>query len=187
MHTPAKVEIALSKKKISLIFIGALAFVALGAWFVMAPDTFARGPLRSAVMVMIVGIAALVFGGLIAFYAARKLADKKPGLIIDNTGITDNASAVAAGHILWADIDNLSVITVQKQSFILLHVLNPQEYIDKQQGVIKRKFMQMNFKMYGSPITLTANGLTITFDEMYRLISDRKIQMDVRPVASQVQ
>jgi hypothetical protein len=175
MQTHNKLEIPLNKKKITLMFIGSFVFVALGIWFTMAPDTFSEGPLRTPIVVMVVGIAGIIVFGLFTFYTARKLTDNKPGVIIDDTGITDNASVVAAGHILWADIDNLSVITVQKQSFVLLHVHNPQQYIDRQKGVIKRKLMQMNFKHYGAPITLTANGLAIAFNELYQIIEERRI------------
>jgi hypothetical protein len=169
-QTQNRIEIPLSKKKITLIFIGSVIAVALGAWFVTAPDTFSKGPLRSELVVYIVGLAAIVFFGMVAFYALRKLPDNKPGMIIDESGITDNSSGVAAGQILWSDINSVSVITVQKQSFILLHVKNPQDYIDRQRGIFKKKMMQMNYKMYGSPLTLSANGLKITFDELYELV-----------------
>lgn len=173
--TPTKnrIEIPLSKKKIILLLIGAAVFVALGIWFVMEPDKFSRGPLRNPTVVTIVGIAAIIFFGFCALYAVRKLPDNKPGLIIDEFGLTDNSSAVSAGHILWTDINDLSVMTIQKQQFILLHVKNPQDYIDRQTRNFKRRMMQLNFKMYGSPLMLNTNGLKITFDELHQLIVQR--------------
>lgn len=173
-HATARVEILLSKKKITLIFIGSLVFVALGVWFVMSPGTFSNGgPLRNSTLVTIVGIAAILFFGLCGIYALRKLPDNKPGLIIDESGIIDNSGAASAGLILWTDINSLSVMTVQKQKFILLHVKNPMDYIERQRGAFKRKMMQLNFKMYGSPLTISANGLKITFDELHRLVTER--------------
>lgn len=174
-QTTTSVEIPLSKKKIILVLIGSLAFVAAGIWFMVKPTTFSdSGPLRgSTVVVTIVGAAAVLFFGLCAVYAIRKLPDNKPGLTMDESGITDNSGGVSAGLVLWADINGLSVVTVQKQKFILLHVKNPNDYIERQTGIIKRKMMQMNFKMYGSPLTISANGLKITFDELHRLIAER--------------
>jgi hypothetical protein len=170
-----RVEIPLSKKRIILILLGSLAFVAAGIWFVVKPATFSdSGPLRgSTVVVTVVGVAAILFFGLCAVYAMRKLPDNKPGLVIDASGITDNSGGVSAGLVLWTDINGLSVITVQKQKFILLHVKNPNDYIERQTGLIKRKMMQMNFKMYGSPLTIGANGLKIDFDELLKLIEER--------------
>lgn len=172
-QTQNRIEIPLSKKKIIAVLIGTIVFVALGTWFVMKPGIFSRGPLRSEPVVYIVGIAAIVFFGLVGVYALRKLPDNRPGVIMDETGITDNSSAVAAGHILWTDINSISVITIQKQAFILFHVKNPQDYIDRQSGFFKKKLMQMNFNMYGSPLTLNANGLKITFGELHKLVAER--------------
>lgn len=172
-QTKNSIAIPLSKKKITLILIGSIVFVVLGVWFVMEPDKFSRGPLRNSTVVTIVGVVATVFFGFCALYALRKLPDNKPGLIMDESGLTDNSSALSAGQILWTDINNFSVITIQKQHFILLHVKNPQDYIDRQKGVFKKKMMQMNFKLYGSPLTINSNGLKITFDELHKLIAER--------------
>lgn len=60
-----------------------------------------------------------------------KLPDNKSGLIIDQTGLTDNSSVASAGQIYWTDISNISGKEIHKQKFILLHVTNPQNYIDK--------------------------------------------------------
>ena len=172
-QTKNYLEIPLSKKKITLILIGSIVFVMLGIWFVIDSDKFSRGPLRNPTIVSIVGVAAILIFGVLAFYALRKLPDNKPGLIMDESGLTDNSSAVSAGHILWTDINDLSVMTIQKQHFILLHVKNPQDYIGRQTGAFKRKMMQLNFKMYGSPLTISSNGLKITFDELHQLIAER--------------
>lgn len=172
-QTKSSIEIPLSKKKITLLLIGSIVFVVLGVWFVMEPDQFSRGPLRNPTVVTIVGVAAIVFFGFCALYALRKLPGNKPGLIIDESGLTDNSGAVSAGKILWTDIDDFSIIAIQKQHFILLHVKNPQDYIDRQTGVFKKKMMQMNFKLYGSPLTINSNGLKITFDELHKLIAER--------------
>ena len=93
-----RIEIALSKKKIIKIFIGAMVFVALGVFFVVRPETFRRGPIGRPLL-MVVGGASILFFGFVAVYSAQKLPDKKPGLIVDDAGITDNSSAVAAGFI----------------------------------------------------------------------------------------
>lgn len=168
-----RIEIPLSKKKLFLLLIGAIVFVALGTWFVMSPETFSKGPLRSVTAIYLVGMASIVFFGFAALYILRKLPDSKPGLIIDETGITDNSSAIAAGHIPWTDIDSLSVITIQKQSFILFNVHHPQDYIDRQKGILKKKMMQMNVRLYGSPLLISASGLKIGFEELYKLVSER--------------
>ena len=86
--------------------------------------------------------------------------------------MTDNSSGVAAGQILWSDIENITVKEIHRQKFILLEVNNPYYYLDKQTNIFKRKMMQMNMKMYGTPLSLTNNGLQIKFDELFNILND---------------
>ena len=104
------IEIALSKKKIFFMLIGALAFVAIGLWFVISPPTISNSYWGNPTKIAIAGYASIVFFGLCAFVLIKKLPDNKPGLIIDQTGLTDNSSGVSAGQILWSDIENISII-----------------------------------------------------------------------------
>lgn len=49
---------------------------------------------------------------------------------------------------------------------MMLKIKNPQEYIDRKKSIFKRKGMDLNFKMYGSPLSITSNGLNISFDQL---------------------
>ncbi len=167
-----RIEIALSKKKIILMFVGALAFVAIGLWFVISPPTISNSYWGNPTKMAIVGYASILFFGPCAFALIKKLPDNKPGLIIDQIGFTDNSSGVSAGQVLWSDIENLSVLEVHGQKIIMLQVTNPQEYIDKQTSGLKRKMMQLNYKMYGTPLSITSNGLKISFDELLSTLTD---------------
>ena len=168
-----RIEIALSKKKIFLMLIGAFAFIAIGFWFVISPPTISNSYWGNPTKIAIAGYASIVFFGLCAFVLIKKLPDNKPGLIIDQTGLTDNSSGVSAGQILWTDIENISVIEIHSQKLIMLQVTNPQDYIDKQTSSFKRKMMQLNYKMYGTPLSITSNGLTISFDELLSTLTDK--------------
>ena len=53
----------------------------------------------------------------------------------------------------------------------ILEVKNPQEYIGRQKSLLKRKGMELNYKMYGTPISITANGLKMPFEELFTLVS----------------
>lgn len=172
-NTTGQIEIALSKKKLILMLIGAIAFVIIGLWFVIAPPTISNPFFGNPTRLFIVGVVAIVFFGLCAIYIARKIPDNKPGLIIGKIGLTDNSSGVAAGQILWSDIENISVIEIHRQKLIMLEVKNPQDYIDKQTSGFKRKMMQMNFNMYGTPLSITSNSLKIKFDELLKILNDQ--------------
>jgi hypothetical protein len=171
-NTTGQIEIPLSKKKLILMLIGSIGFVAAGLWFVINPPTISNPFFGNPTVIFVTGIASILFFGLCAVYIARKLPDNKPGLIIDNIGLTDNSSGVSAGQILWSDIENISVIEILRQKLIMLQVKNPQNYIDKQTSGFKRKMMQMNLNMYGTPLSITSNSLQIKFDELLNILNN---------------
>ncbi len=168
-----RIEIVLSKSKIVLMLLGALTFVAVGLWFVIAPPTIENSYWGSPAKIAVVGCASIIFFGLCAFFFVRKLQDTRPGLIIDDTGLVDNSSGLSAGNILWSDIENISVIEIHRQKLIMLQVKNPQQYIDRQTSLIKRKGMELNNKMYGTPLSITSNGLKTTFDNLLTIITEK--------------
>ena len=134
-----RIVIELSKTKIFLMLLGALAFVAIGFWFVIAPPTIENSYWGNPNKIAFAGYASIIFFGLCAIFLIRKLPDIKPGLIIDDTGLIDNSSGLSAGQILWSDIENISVVEIHRQKLIMLHVKNPQHYIEKQASLFKRK------------------------------------------------
>ncbi|AEE53344.1 hypothetical protein Halhy_5519 [Haliscomenobacter hydrossis DSM 1100] len=166
------IEIPLSKTKLLLLLIASLAFVALGVWLIISRTSHNEPFWAEQLFVKLVGCAAIVFFGICAFFIIRKLPDQRPGLIIDDEGLTDNSSGVSAGQILWADIEDISVLEIQRQKLIMLQVKNPQDYIDKQPSGLKRKLMTMNFRMYGTPLSISSNGLKISFDELLKMLND---------------
>ncbi|HOY20288.1 MAG TPA: STM3941 family protein [Haliscomenobacter sp.] len=167
------IEIPLSKTKLLLLLIGSLAFVALGVWLIISRSSPNEPFWAEQLFSKLVGCAAILFFGSGAFWIIRKLFDRGPGLIIDEQGLTDNSSAISAGQILWTDIEAISVLEIQRQKLIMLQVKNPQDYIDKQPSGLKRKLMNMNFRMYGTPLSISSNGLKISFAELLKILNDQ--------------
>lgn len=167
-----RIEIPLSKAKLVLLLFGALAFIALGLWFIIAPPVIQNSIWGGPLKIAIAGYASVIFFGLCAFFLIRKLPDNRPGLIIDEKGLEDNSSGVSGKRIPWSDISKISVIEIQRQKIILLEVKNPQEYISKQTSGFKKKIMEMNFRLYGTPLSLSSNGLKISFDELFKLLNE---------------
>jgi hypothetical protein len=169
-----QIIIPLSRTKIILSLLGSILFVFLGVCFVNNPEKFISIVCRNENFIRIVGLAGILFFGLCFAFYVRKVFDFSPGLTIDESGLIDNSSAVAAGKILWSDINDISVIEIKKKKIIMIQVKNPNDYIDRQAFGFKRKLMKINHSMYGTPISLTANGLRMTFDELRKTIMDSK-------------
>ena len=164
--TNERIEIALSKGKIFLALLGAVAFAAIGLWFVISPPKINSALFGNPVLIFLAGVAAILVFPVFGFLGLKKLTDKKPGLIIDKTGITDNASGASAGHVPWSDITEIRTTQIFSQKFLTVIVRNPNDYIERQTNALKRKNMQMSLSSNGSPINISANTLQCNFDEL---------------------
>ena len=161
-NSPMQIEIPMSKSKVVMLILGAIAFVAGGIWlWLMAEEIGRSHPLY----VKIVAIACVLFFGLCAIYGSFKVFDARPGLIIDDQGIIDNSSGVAAGRIFWDEIIGLTV----SKKFITILVVNPEKFLARGNFLIK--FLNMaNMKLTGSPINISSHALAIKFDELVRIL-----------------
>jgi len=153
-------EIPLSKGKLIILFVGSLLFVAAGFWFIKQPETITQ-------------TVAMPPAILILIFIFKKFFDTKAGIIINRNGIYDNSSGVSAGFIPWGDISNISTMEISKQKLIMIEVINPEVYINRQTNFIAKKASAINHKMYGSPINISANSLQYKFDDLYYTLRER--------------
>ena len=173
MKETEQIEIQLSKSKLTLLFLGSIMFVGLGGWFVISPPEVNILIFSNPTVVFIVGLASILFFGLVGIYLFKKLFDKSPGLIISAEGVFDNSTGVSVGFVPWTDIVEIKETKVFNQSFINLVVKNPQEYIDSPRIAFKRRLMQINYKSYGTVIGISTNGLKIKYKELKALLDER--------------
>jgi hypothetical protein len=165
-HPNGSTVIALSKIKIFLLFLCSLAFVAGGLWFAVMPPATKYNKY----FLMAAGIVSVLFFGMCAVALLAKLFNRESGLIIDDSGITDNSGAFGAGFIPWVDITAVESFVSANQNFILLFVRNPEEYINRNSFFLARKTRSANYKFYGTPLTVSANGLKINFKNLRAVI-----------------
>lgn len=170
-----KIEIPISKTKISLLLLGAMIFVIFGILFILFPDKFISTIFRNPQTIRIAGIAAVLFFGAAGVYGLRKLFDKAIGLTIDENGITDKSNASSVGLIEWNDIVEIKTEQVMSTRFLLIFISNPEKYLERVNG-FKRKLMQGNMKMYGTPLSITSNTLRYNFDDLERLLKSGLIE-----------
>ena len=173
MTQDEQIEIPLSKQKMLLTLLGSIVFVGLGIWFLINPPRISNQIFGNPTLIFIVGLASILFFGLVAVTIFRKFSDKKPGLIINRHGITDNSSGVSAGLIPWTDIQEIKISQVMSQKFLMFIVSNPRDYLDKVTNPLIRNAMKMNFKTYGSPISISSNALRTNFNELQKLLVEK--------------
>lgn len=164
-----KIEIPLNKTKLFLGIVGSLLFVILGVWLFMNASDLHRNSVRfisNPQVIKVVGVIAVLFSLAIGTFGFKKLFDKKVGLLIDKNGITDNSNASSLGFIPWCDITGVRTEKVMSTKFLIIEVQKPNEYIEKEKSVIKRRLLASNMKMYGTPVSITSNTLTYDFDTL---------------------
>jgi len=167
----SNIVIKLSKKKIILLFIAGVLFVIFGILGALRPEDFVSTIFRNPEIIRISGILGVCFFGIGIIFIARKLFDNKPGLIIDSYGITNNTNATSMGLIDWEDITGIETKQVMSTKFLILHTNNPEKYINRAKNIISKQAMNMSYKTYGSPISITSNSLKINFNDLEKMIT----------------
>lgn len=168
-----RIEIQLSKTKISLLLAGAIGFVVFGVFFVLTPETFQSPVFRNPETIRIAGIASVAFFGLCAVFITGKLFSNKVGLTIDRNGITDNSNATSVGLIEWADITGIRKVQVVSTRMLMIETDKPEKYIERAKNGISKRAMKANYKMYGSPLFIISGSLKIGYDDLEKLLVEQ--------------
>jgi cytochrome c biogenesis protein CcdA len=146
------IEILLSKRKIFFLSIASLCFVLIGLLAVLKPEKLVSFLFRNTDIIRVIGILGICFFGIALVFIVIKLLDKKPGLIINQYGITDNTNSNSFGLIEWNDIVSIENKQVMSTKFLLLHTNKPEKYISRVNNFILKRTVKMNFKTYGTTI-----------------------------------
>jgi hypothetical protein len=163
----ADVVIPLSKGKVALLLLGAVAFVAGSIWIWSIADGQTR---YNPFYMKAVAIAGVSFFGVCAIYGCFKVFDTRPGSVIDKQGIVDNSSAVAAGRILWDDVVALNVSEIAGQRFITIVVVEPERFVQRG-SFLSSMLNAANTKMTGSPINISSSSLCMKLDELVEALT----------------
>lgn len=164
-----KIKIEISKRKLMVLLLGGIGFVFFSIWFIVKPADFVNFLTRSEAIVFTVGVVGSIVFGFATIILFIKLFDKKPGLIIDQEGITDNTTVSPVGLILWNDITKIEVKKINSINILLIYLQNPTDYISKANW-INRFGLKNNMKTYGTPVTITSLGMQCSFKELTNLV-----------------
>jgi len=170
-------EITTSKTKLVGLILTSLAFIAIGLWMIVVPRTYSVFPIfNNRLIVVIFGTLDIVFFGLCLFVFILQFFGyrlKQGGFKIDNNGITDNSKNSAFGFIPWDDVKDVTITKVFNRKILTIIVHNPQKYIDRQGTVMRRKAMEVDYKMTGSPINISTGFLNTSTDKLKSIIEKR--------------
>ena len=149
---PQQIEFKENKKRtITALAVLVVLTVALIAFLqgIVFPILVKFHTLRLIVMIFAV-VAPLLAGRAIL----KGLMSKKPVLIVDDTGITDNAAQSGVGFVPWSDVTKIKEATnFVKQKLLLFYVRNPVDYMSKTNGM-KGGVLVNHYNQFGTPIAV---------------------------------
>lgn len=167
-----KREIYVSPLKTILLLTGSLVFVVLGLIYLLQPERLVTGRVQSESIIQLVGLLSVVFFGLAFVFGIKQLLTRKPGLIFDSTGISINQGIGFKGTLEWNKIAGYSEVVIKKQPIIMLHLENPESIIQAQKSKFRKMLMQFSLSSFGSPVSITATGMQISYPELLNLVKD---------------
>jgi hypothetical protein len=169
MTTTNRIEIPFSKRKLNILIATCSFCFLLGLWLVVYPPPIDLSFLLIPINKTLLGAVLMILFGFFIVNFVTKLKGNKPGLMIDAKGITDDSALTSVGQVLWTDVQEIKITSVNNQYFIMVIVKNPEEYIARVSG-LKRKLLQSTYKNQGSPIMISVNGLECSLDDLFKVL-----------------
>jgi len=170
-----RVEIPLSKKKLTKLLIFSFLFVVVGLWMIITNPQTSNPLFNNVIVKTLASYGSTLMGLLGIYFFTKKLFDKKHGLVVDEQGIYDNSTSFKFGLISWADISEINERSIRasiasKQNFITIKLVDPNKYISREANTLKRTLLNANSKRYGSPIHISTNALETNHKELLKIM-----------------
>ena len=150
-----------SRWKMTLLALGGLLFASCAPLLWITGDIFFQ----------VVAVIDVLFFGYCAFFALVRLLRPRPSLVLDERGITDNASATGAGFIAWEEIAAVGMSSMGVNQFLVI-IPHDTEAILARQPSFKRKIMVANMGLVGSPVAIPGHT-TMPLEEIMRHVQAR--------------
>ena len=168
MTTSDETIVPVSRRKVLLLIVGAIGFVALGFWMFQLDSAWIESQRRfnSPTLVHSIGVVAMVFFAAGAVAGTRKLFDSKPGLVLSSAGML--IASASTGLIPWSDVARFDACVIQKQKLLVVKLVAPEKYL-RAGGFLRQAAQRANMGMVGSPIAIASSTLKINFDELVTL------------------
>jgi hypothetical protein len=141
----------LAKGRVWAMLAGALVFVAVGVYFLIA---------HSSVKMTVAGVAAVAFFGFCAVLIAQRLVRDRPELVLDDTGVEH----VQLGRFRWEEIAAVRIreqhVRNTSQRFIELVLHYPDAYVARAPRLV-RGTASMNARLGFGPANMPTNSLPV--------------------------
>lgn len=169
--TDGRITIYPSSMKLILVLVGSVAMVCVAVLILV----FARGATDAILgirgFIPFSAILAIAFFTLTGGLAGYTLVLRKPALVIDQNGLTDNASGVAAGFLAWPEIDRVERYAFAGHTFLGLY-LKDVNTVRARLTPMKSRAIKSNIGLGAAPINLPASLPGMTMRDLEMMVND---------------
>ncbi len=175
----SRVEVPLNRKK--FLFRGGLfaALALVGVWLFLSYAS-TQSFLTPWVVQVMAGVLVFVFG-ILAMNDLQKGLGNPVGLVISPEGIIDHSSNLGTGLIRWKEIRQVRIDTSRSDQHILVEVTKPKDLQKKASNPLQQNLMNTNVKLYGTPVVIQADHLTMPARTLLSLLEERLRPSKKRP------
>jgi hypothetical protein len=160
-------EVPLNRLKLLGQGLGALAFVALGAFMIWEPP-------RHGLWAQFMGAVTVAFFGFVGAAILFRLLRPGPAIAIGDDGILDDASGVSLGLIPWDQVGGIDEYRVEGQAFLGIGLRDPEAVIARQ-PFWKRRLIRANLRMGAAAVNIPQASVGIKLKDLRREIEERKM------------
>lgn len=174
MRTSSVITFRLSKNKQRSLFITTLFTALIGAGAMVFSHSLKFGNGRLAFILLGIFLLLITLFCLVNYYYLIK--EKFNVMYISEEGINDTSTRNRIGTVLWKDVENIKImddISNLKRKYIVLRVSNPNEYIDREPNLSKKRSLELRHQYYGSPICISNRALECKFDELSQAVFEK--------------
>ncbi|WP_147328320.1 STM3941 family protein [Duganella sp. BJB475] len=129
-------NIRLRKARLAGALLGLLAIlIPLGIWALNVEGSILAAEGRSQTLVRILGVTLLFVGALLTAFVLPRLFSSSPALILDETGLFNNATILGSGYASWCDIRELHFGEAERQRLLFVILNQPHQYLERQSRI----------------------------------------------------
>jgi hypothetical protein len=173
------IDIPLNKYGLSGYSFVVLCVLLLGLGFVVSPSVFVSTStvtnsrtFNSPQGIFVMGLLFISTCGPLTAIFFYRIFIMKAGLTINMDGIMNNSSMASVGFINWKTITKINKEEGDYPISIVVYVNGPEEFIQSQSNIFKRKAAADNYKKYGSPAVINTYWLKCDYDELCSFLTD---------------
>jgi len=135
---------------------------------------------KGSFQITIFGLLIVVVFGFCLLRLSFLLFARKSSLVISESGIFDNGSAIAAGFIPWAEIEGIYVPPFSSEAFMRIFVRDIENILARLSSW-KVRIMRLNSSLTGSYINVPVGVLRINREELIALMRAKNPDVFIIP------